>query len=259
MVNLFLLLLILTGNKPANTIGELPLPDGYRRINQASGSFGEWLRHVPLKKDKTVYLYNGEKKPNQSAQFAVLDISVGKKDLQQCADAVMRLYAEYRYAGTEYQQISFNATDGTAMDYSSWMKGYRFIVKQGRLQKVLTAAPAEGRACFESYLQTVFSYAGTLSLSKELKDIRDIKDMMPGDVFIKGGSPGHAVIVVDVAYNVVTKQKIFLLAQSYMPAQDIHILKNPTDNLSPWYSSEFAATLYTPEWIFQKDQLKKFK
>ena len=51
--------------------------------------------------------------------------------------------------------------------------------------------------------------------------------LQPGDVFIKGGSPGHAVIVVDVAIYTQTGKKVFLLAQSYMPAQQIHILVNP--------------------------------
>lgn len=35
-------------------------------------------------------LYNGSQKPNQSVHYAVFDIDVGKEDLQQCADAVMR-------------------------------------------------------------------------------------------------------------------------------------------------------------------------
>lgn len=255
-----LITIVFISARPANkTIGDLPLPNGYQRIAQPAGSFGAWLRQIPLKKDNTVYLYNGEKKANQLAQFAVLDIPVGKRDLQQCADAVMRLYAEYQYSRMQYQQISFKATDGTLMDYNSWMKGYRFVAKNGRLQRQLVAAKGEGRACFESYMQTVFSYAGTLSLSKELQQVTDIKDITPGYVFIRGGSPGHAVIVADVAYNVVTKEKVFLLAQSYMPAQDIHILQNPTSGvLSPWYTTTFSAKLYTPEWIFQREELKRF-
>lgn len=77
------------------SIGDIPLPQGYRRLFQPSNSFGAWLRKIPLKYFTTVYLYDGRRKFNLSAQYAVLDISVGKKDLQQCADAVMRLRAEY--------------------------------------------------------------------------------------------------------------------------------------------------------------------
>src|SRR5437867_4432670 len=58
-------------------------PAGYHRSAQPAGSFGEWLRMIRLKKDRKVYLYNGRLKSNQDAQFAVLDIPVGNKDLQQ--------------------------------------------------------------------------------------------------------------------------------------------------------------------------------
>ena len=71
--------------------------------------------------------------------------------------------------------------------------------------------------------------------------------MRIGDVFIIGGSPGHAVIVVDMAVNPETHEKVFLLAQSYMPAQQIQLLKNNNDpDLSPWYSQEqmWAHVLY---------------
>src|SRR5690242_18843782 len=53
------------------TIGDIPLPEGYTRVNATEGSFAAWLRKLPLKKDKTVYLYDGRIKPNQTAQFAV--------------------------------------------------------------------------------------------------------------------------------------------------------------------------------------------
>lgn len=232
-------------------------PAGYTRIHQPATAFGSWLRKVPLKADNTVYLYNGQQKVNQSAQFAVLDVTVGDKDLQQCADAVMRLYAEYLYSQKRYARIAFHATDGTLMDYHSWMEGNRFVIRQGKLKKQRMAAACDSRACFESYLQTVFAYAGTLSLSKELQPLSSVMDIRPGDVFIKGGSPGHAVIVMDVAVNGVG-EKMFLLAQSYMPAQDIHILKNPAGTHSPWYSTRQADVLVTPEWTFESGSLKRF-
>ena len=77
-----------------------------------------------------------------------------------------------------------------------------------------------------------------------------------GDVFIRGGSPGHAIIVVDMAVNSVGK-KIFLLAQSYIPAQDIHVLKNlENSSLSPWYELPTDNFLQTPEWKFATNELK---
>jgi Domain of unknown function (4846) len=101
-------------------------------------------------------------------------------------------------------------------------------------------------------------YAGTLSLSKELKS-KQVKDLSIGDVFIQGGSPGHAVIVVDVAIKGSNGEKVFLLAQSYMPAQEIHVLVNPNDGgFSPWYSADFGEELVTPEWTFKRDMLKQF-
>lgn len=73
---------------------------------------------------------------------------------------------------------------------------------------------------------------------------------------------GHAVIVVDVAIYPQTGKKVFLLTQSYMPAQQIQILVNPANRgLSPWYelSDNDEGKLYTPEWVFEKKDLKRFK
>lgn len=249
------LLLIICSFLPMHKVGEIPLPTGYKRVT--TNGFGNWLRQMPLKSDKTVYLYNGLPKGNQQAQYAVLDISRGEKDLQQCADAVIRLYAEYYYSTDQLSKIQFHATDGTLMDYVSYTKGYRFVLKGSRLQKQLIAKPGNSRALFDAYLETLFSYAGTLSLSKELVPVTNTSSLKPGDIFIRGGSPGHAVIVVDVAANA-AGEKIFMLAQSYMPAQDIHVLQNPHTRNSPWYTVKATGLLMTPEWPFDWNELKRF-
>ena len=72
-------------------------------------------------------------------------------------------------------------------------------------------------------MDVVFAWAGTYSLERELKPAA-LADIAAGDVFIKGGFPGHAVLVADVVENRTTGEKRFLLLQSYMPAQDIHVL-----------------------------------
>lgn len=102
---------------PCKKISDIPLPAGYVRVHNSQNSFGEWLENIDLKKDKTVYKFDGIRKYNQSAQFAVLNISVGKKDLQQCANAVMRLRAEYLYSQKKYDEIIFTDNDRTTYKF----------------------------------------------------------------------------------------------------------------------------------------------
>ncbi|MEL7656386.1 MAG: DUF4846 domain-containing protein, partial [Bacillota bacterium] len=110
---------------------------------------------------------------------------------------------------------------------------------------------------FQKYLNIVYSYASTLSLENQLI-AKPISDLAIGDVFIQGGSPGHCVIIVDVALNENTGEKIFMLAQSYMPAQDIHILKGESEG-SPWFSANIEDILKTPEWTFKVSNLKTWE
>ena len=220
-------------SNPYARIADIPCPPGFERVPAPPGSFGAWLRELRLKKDNTVYLYNGMPKRNQSAQFAVIDISTGNKDLQQCADAVMRLHAEWLYSRQRLADIDF--TDNAQTHY--------------RLKA------SAGRKEFDQYLEKVFSNCGTLSLSRQLQ-AKALAGLAPGDVLILGGSPGHAMLVTDVAVNK-NGQKIFLLCQSYMPAQDVHIVVNPQNSsLSPWYEVNGGPLIETPEYTFTINQLK---
>jgi hypothetical protein len=65
---------------------------------------------------------------------------------------------------------------------------------------------------------------------------------------------------MDVAVNKLTGKRIFMLAQSYMPAQNMHVLINEQNiQISPWYQLNEREKLYTPEWIFDYNNLKCFK
>lgn len=234
-------------------------PAGFTRSSQNTGSFGAYLRALPLKPHgASVHLYHGGLKGRQDVHAAVLDIDVSRRDLQQCADAVMRLRGEYLYKTKQYGKIHFDLTNGFRVDYAEWMKGNRVAVNGNTTAWVAKKAPSNTYADFREYMEFVFTYAGTLSLSKELEPLK-IEDIRPGDVFIRGGSPGHAVIVLDMAENTESGEKLFLLAQSYMPAQEIHILLNPENKAySPWYSTEISDELVTPEWTFSIDELMRF-
>jgi hypothetical protein len=226
----------MTNTMPA-VVNEIPLPAGFKRINYPDVSFAAWLRKIPIKTDTRVYLFNGQLKKNQEAQYAVLNIPVGNKDLQQCADAVMRLRAQYLYDQKRYPEISFSDNSGKKYTYAGRIDSTRF----------------------ERYLEQVYGMCGTASLEKQLYPVGKFGAIQPGDVLIKGGSPGHAVMVMDMAKNDNGKT-IYLLAQSYMPAQNIHVLKDPIDgNLSPWYEVKpDNSFIYTPEWLFTTSQLRRW-
>ncbi len=230
-------------------------PIGFERKTVDDNSFANYLRNLPLKPDGSkVFLYNGDIKDDY-AYVAVVDMDIGTKDLQQCADAVMRLRGEYFYTQHAFDKISFTLTNDFKVDYAEWMNGNRVVVNGNKTSWRKSAEPSNTYKDFRNYMDLIFTYAGTLSLSKSLY-IKNIKDISIGDVFIWGGSPGHAVIVVDVAENK-SGEKIFMLAQSYMPAQETQILKNLSDDkLSPWYSNNIAEKLVTPQWTFSIDDLK---
>lgn len=230
------------------------LPEGYTRTEDKG--FADFLRNLPLKpENELVKYYNGQTKTNNNVYAAVVNLPIGNKDLHQCADAVMRVRADYFYQNKQYENIHFNFTNGFKVDYSKWRLGYRIAVKGNKTSWVKKTKPSDSAASYWEYLENIFMYAGTASLEKELKK-QTIGQLKVGDVFIKGGFPGHAVIVVDVAENA-KKQKIFMLAQSYMPAQELQVLLNPSNN-SVWYNDNFGEVLETPEWTFKANQLKQF-
>ena len=206
-------------------------PSGAARVAVADGSFGDFLRRLPLKPPgAAVHLYDGSDKPRQDVHAAVVDLDVPPRDLQQCADAVMRLWAEYRYAR------------GAVV---------AFHPDPGKPRALTFDARTHDRRGFEKWLIRVFADAGSASLEADLHPVADAaRAVAPGDVLIQGGYPGHAVLVLDVA-AASDGRRWLLLGQSYMPAQEFHVLRNPATPSSPWYDAaalSSVAGLKTPEW-----------
>jgi len=235
-------------------------PSGFERIAVQNKSYAEYLRTIKLKPaGSKVNYYNGEVKENRGIYVAVVDLKIGKKDLHQCADAVMRLRAEYLWNNQQYEDIHFNFTNGFKVDYKEWMKGRRIVVEGNKTSWNNANQPSNTYQDFWQYMEMIFMYAGTASLTKELKSIT-LEEMQIGDVFIQGGHPGHAVLVMDMAIHPSNGKQIFLLAQSYMPAQETQILVNPNDQiLSPWYELKNSSIIKTPEWTFKNTDLKRFE
>lgn len=233
-------------------------PPGYVRYE--ADSYGTYLRSLPLKRPGSpVMLYNGVEKGYQDGAYAVIDMEIGNKDLQQCADAVMRLRAEYLWHSKQYDKIHFNFTSGFKADYVKWAQGYRTKVSGNNVSWYKGADEDYSYATFRKYMDEVFMYAGTASLSKELISV-DPSDIKVGDIFIVGGHPGHAMIIVDMAEDKFGNKAI-LVAQSYMPAQSIHIVTNLSNKQqSPWYIiNSNTKWVSFPEFYFNINQIKRFK
>lgn len=258
-------LLLLLTTAPPWPVGEgvdplsvrLAPPDGYARTEVEADSFGAWLRRLPVKPGRpAVHLFDGRKKANQAAHYLVLDVDVGKKDLQQCADAVMRLFAEWQREQKLDARICFRFTSGDALRWSKWAAGYRPRVRGSKVTITKRARTDRSYRAFRTYLDAVFTFAGTHSLSRDLPKVPASEPIEPGDVFIQGGFPGHAVLVVDVVQNGEGARR-FALVQSFMPAQQIHVLRNRRGE-GPWYRREEDGKLKTPEWTFEWTDRRRF-
>ena len=235
-----------TSDKSIKTHFKIPkIAKDYER---SADAFAEWLVSHPLKKEDIVRYHNGQIKYNgrNDVFAAVFDYDIGRLDLHQCADASMYLWASYNYSnGPEfYDRLRFTGADGTVYDYTEWLKN---------------KDREDNCDNFRRWMDLVWSYANSWSISEYDMYTVPIWDIQAGDVFVVGGFPGHAVSVVDVITDKETGHKMFMLAQSFMPAQDNHILKNPeTDYV--WYElKSFMTHVRTPQYTFHINDLKRWR
>ncbi len=220
-------------------------PAGFERVPMPETSFGHWLRGLPLAAaDAPVRTYRGDVLHDASDPriAAVVALDIGKQDLQQCADAVMRLHAEWSWSRGE-KRVSYRAAAGMPLPFERWMRGERIRAKGASIAWVPGGAPADDRPAFRKYLDAVFAWANTVSLSKQARPVKP-DDVRPGDFFVLPGNPGHTVIVLDVARS--KNERIALLGQSFMPAQSFHVLRpNPGEK---WFTLDPEKTIPTPFW-----------
>lgn len=243
-----------TAEAEARLDARFPAPEGFTRGPTPDGSFASFLRTLPLRPaGSPVVDYRGDKLYDDGAHAniaAVVDLDVGKRDLQHCADAVIRLHAEWRY-GVGDRAIAYKSVSGQAIPYTRYLAGDRAVLSG----KELVLAPRGGpkrddHVFFRDYLDDVFSWAGTASLERDAPRV-PFDDVRGGDFFVLSGTPfGHAVLVLDVARRE-DGHVALLLGQSYMPAQSFHVLR-PTASKSPreaWFILPRDATeVATPFW-----------
>lgn len=225
-------------------------PTGFTRVDVPRGSFGEFLRTLPLQPEGAPVvdyrgnaLYDHGRHP---AIVAVVDLDIGSDDLQHCADAIVRLHAEWRY-GLGDRDLVYRTVSGAPLSYRRYVAGERALFDGKNLVFRRAAAPRkDDHALFRQWLDDVFSWAGTASLERDGQKIASLSDVAAGDFFVMSGAPfGHAVLVLDVARDERGRLAL-LLGQSYMPAQSFQILARGG---SPWFVVEPSdASVSTPFW-----------
>ena len=215
-------------------------------------SWQYFLRHLPATTGPIVD-YTGKPIANQAKHIAILTYDVGQRDLQQCADALMRLRAEYLFAQKRYGEIAFRFVSGEKFSYKDYLKGIypKSISRQYQAGKPTTIPVSH--ATLRTYLDIVYTFSSTLSL---YRDLLPASDFTIGTVIITPGSPGHCSIVIDEMVDG-AGQKKFELAESYMPAQSIYVLRNPADGTA-WYRLQ-NGPITTASYRFTSYALKKFE
>jgi len=224
-------------------------PKGFQRIDLPAGSFGAFLRTLPLAPSGTPVLayHGGVILPSTHENLAaVVAIDVGKGDLQQCADSVIRLHAEWLY-GKGRRDEHYHAAAGLDLPFARYLAGDRLAYEGGKLSLNKIAPKTEAtHAIFRKWLDEVFGWANTGSLAKE-GALVTVADATAGDFFVMPGVPfGHAVVILDVAKSADGKRMV-LLGQGYMPAQSFHVLR-PNASATWFAVDEASGEMVTPFW-----------
>jgi hypothetical protein len=224
-------------------------PEGYRRVGVQSGSFASWLRGLPLQNaENTVYAFDGRQISAPSA--GVVPLGLGRGDIQQCADSILRLYAEYRWDRGDADQLGFHFTSGDFSGWKKWRMGERFRVKGSKVGRVQKNPVSNDHSEYRKWLHHTFMYAGTRSLRMDSASVKLNDEIQAGDFFVTPGSPGHAIIVLDTATSK-NGPPIALLGQGFMPAQDFHVLTDDGGHMvGDWFVLPQTSdeSLNNPSW-----------
>jgi hypothetical protein len=233
-------------------------PDGFARVSVDPGSYQAYLRELDLRTDRTTVLsYDGSELDSPSAAVAVLD--VGNRDLQQCADSIMRLHAEWLWSVERADDVAYHFVSGDLSAWKDWRAGQRFRIRGNTVTATHGAEPDDSYQNFRRYLTHVFAFAATRSMPLDSIEI-DIGDARAGDFLLRPGSPGHTVLLLDVAVHP-DGRRAALIGQGFMPAQEFHVVTSEVALDGVWFVLPTTAdgTIDTPSWeAFDATDLRRF-
>jgi len=246
-------------------------PAGYTRVAVDAGSYAEYLRNYTLRPYGTTAKLADGTDNTEAPTLGVFDQTIRANGLQQCADAIIRLRAEYLYAKGDYDKIVFDCytTPVFTADFSYWITGQRIRANGNKLEWYASDAATPGDTSYGTllyFLDMVFLYANTYSLKNQMMQV-DPANIEIGDCLIitadqTGNQDGHAIFIVDMAVND-KGEKIFMLAEGNTPATETYIMVN-RDTDSVWFSlnEDGSFTKSNAEGVkvtYPVDALRRFK
>lgn len=187
-------------------VNEIRLPFGTERVRFPNGSFSDFVQNLPLKSESTLWTYKKQNIIKRYDTVAVVDLPLlFQDDLEQCADYSMRVWAEYHKQKNHLNRLYL-------FDYNGNRKRF-----------------SESGLSYNSFLRKAFASSNSYSLKKGGSVVSE-KDLRPGDLFVQNetGGIGHVSVILDSAENK-KGEKFFLIGFSFMPAQEMHIEKAPSD------------------------------
>lgn len=235
--------------KPVDSLeARFPTPPGYHRVQNAPGSFGEWLRGLPLAAEGTpVVNHSGDTvfKVDDDYVAAVVAIDVGAGDLQQSSDAIERLHAEWLWGNDKPDAISYRSASKLEMPFSRWAKGQRLIASGPNVFWVVKGKPKDPTYDdFRQYIDAVMLWSNSVSLATRATPVTDPKDLSAGDFFLETRGKGLALLVLDLAEKP-TGERVALLGLALQsPAQSIRVIR--LGHATAWFSMRPPAAVLTP-------------
>ena len=241
MLSLFLL----SAAALAATVGEAyPPPAG--AVRTPDDAHGAWLQALPLRPaGAPIRTHDGHIVRHDGRPIA---LPMVRGDLQQCADSAIRLRAEFARAQGTDADLSFHATSGDPLPWRRYAAGERPRAQGNRI--TWSRVDPAGQT-WEGWLSAVFMWAGTRSLAAY--ETTPAERPRAGDLLVVGGSPGHAVVLLDVATR--GTQTLLLIGEGYMPAQDFHVEHGPEAGW--WVWSDEGVDL--GHWAMPKESLRRWR
>ena len=223
-------------------IASIETPPDFQRIKLESGSFPDYVRHLPLKPDGSpVYSYNGSLIKDSDSVAGVIDWPL-PSEVQQCTDVAIRLYAEFLRNKKQLGKIVFNSVSGVQISYVKWLRGKYSLNRSGSaiIHAPSSKTKSDSDVEFEKYLYFVMQYANSTSRARGLPDI-DADKILPGDLFIQPDQSGragigHVSVILDICQDT-DGRKLYLFGYGFIPAQDFHLpLPTHSQGVESWFT-----------------------